>query len=107
MNDKKIPKNCNRPILTRKKRCVIMRVSNRFDKRLFFVYNKEDKMSYITKADPYLAGNSKVWKNWQSQYDEPRTCKLCEEERHGKIYPFSSETYVPAHMRCRCEIDFC
>lgn len=61
-------------------------------------------MSYITKADPYLAGNSKVWKNWQSQYDEPRTCKLCEEERHGKIYPFSSETYVPAHMRCRCEI---
>ena len=43
-----------------------MRVSNRFDKRLFFVYNKEDKMSYITKADPYLAGNSKVWKNWQS-----------------------------------------
>ena len=40
-----MPKNCNRPILTRKKWCVIMRVSNRFDKRLFFVYNKEDRMS--------------------------------------------------------------
>ena len=61
-------------------------------------------MSYITKADPYLAGDSRTWKNWQSKYDEPRTCKLCEEEKHGKIYPFSAETHIPAHLRCRCEI---
>lgn len=60
-------------------------------------------MKYITEADPYLSGNSKNWKNWQSNYKEPKTCIACEDE-HGRIYPYLSPTYVPAHSNCRCKI---
>lgn len=60
-------------------------------------------MSYITDADPYLSGNSKNWKNLQSNYKEPKTCKICEDE-HGKIYSYITPTYVPAHPNCRCKV---
>lgn len=60
-------------------------------------------MKYITDADPYLKGDSINWKNWQSLYKEPRTCSPCE-DKHGKIYPYNSLSYVPEHLRCRCEI---
>ena len=60
-------------------------------------------MAYETDADPYLGGNSRNWKNWQSAYKEPRTCKPCE-DKHGRIYPKDSEAYIPEHMRCRCKI---
>lgn len=60
-------------------------------------------MEYITKADPYIEGNSNFWKNWQSIYKEPRTCKPCE-DKHGKIYPFNTPTYIPEHTYCRCKI---
>ena len=42
-----------------------------------------------TGPDSYLSGNSTNWKNWQSIYDNPRTCEPCE-DKHGKIYPFTS-----------------
>ncbi len=32
-------------------------------------------MKFITDADLYIIGGSKKWKNWQSIYKEPRTCK--------------------------------
>ncbi len=60
-------------------------------------------MSSVTEADPYVFGNSKTWKNWQAKYKEPRTCKPCE-DKHGKIYPFSSSLKIPEHLFCRCEI---
>lgn len=60
-------------------------------------------MKYITEADPYLHGNSKRWKNWQSNYKEPKTCITCEDE-HGRIYPYQSPAYVPEHPNCRCKI---
>ncbi len=60
-------------------------------------------MSSVTEADPYVSGNSKTWKNWQAKYKEPRTCLPCE-EKHGKIYPFSSSFKIPEHLFCRCEI---
>lgn len=60
-------------------------------------------MKYTTDADPYLKGDSKLWKNWQSIYKEPRTCRPCE-DKHGKIFPYSSSAYIPEHLRCRCEI---
>ena len=60
-------------------------------------------MKYTTDADPYLKGDSRMWKNWQSIYKEPRTCRPCE-DKHGKIFPYSSSAYIPEHLRCRCEI---
>ena len=60
-------------------------------------------MKYVTDADSYLEGNSTTWKNWQSMYKEQRTCRPCE-DKHGKIYPFSSLPYIPEHLRCRCKI---
>ena len=60
-------------------------------------------MKFTTDADPYVTGNSKTWKNWQSIYNESRTCKPCS-DKHGKIYPFDSEPYIPEHLRCRCKI---
>ena len=60
-------------------------------------------MSFITDADSYHLGDSKKWKNWQSNYKEPKTCITCENE-HGRIYPYLSPTYVPAHSNCRCKI---
>ena len=35
-------------------------------------------MNFTTDADPYISGNSKKWKNWQSNYKEPKTCMICE-----------------------------
>ena len=46
-------------------------------------------MKYITDADPYLNGDSKNFKNWQSIYKEPKTCYTCE-NKHGKIYSYTS-----------------
>ena len=60
-------------------------------------------MSYITDADPYLHGNSKRWKNWQSNYKEPKTCISCE-NRHGQIYPYHATLYEPEHLHCRCKV---
>ena len=60
-------------------------------------------MKFITDADPYIIGDSEKWKNWQSIYKEPRTCKPCE-DKHGKIYTFDSRSYIPEHLRCRCKI---
>ncbi len=60
-------------------------------------------MQYITQADPYIGGNSTTWKNWQSKYQEEKTCIPCE-DIHGKIYPFDTPTYIPAHTYCRCKI---
>ena len=60
-------------------------------------------MKYITDADPYLKGDSNTWKNWQALYKNPRICNPCQ-DKHGKIYPYSSLPYIPEHLRCRCEI---
>ena len=60
-------------------------------------------MKFTTEADPYVQGDSKKWKNWQSVYKEPKTCKPCN-DKHGKIYPFETEPYMPVHLRCRCKI---
>ena len=60
-------------------------------------------MKYITDADPYLNGDSKNFKNWQSIYKEPKTRYTCE-NKHGKIYSYTSLSYIPEHLRCRCEI---
>ena len=60
-------------------------------------------MKYVTEADPYLSGDSKLWKNWQSIYKDSRTCPPCE-DKHGKIYSYSSLRYIPEHLMCRCEI---
>lgn len=60
-------------------------------------------MNYTTKADSYIGGNSKTWKNWQSTYDDLSTCEPCE-EKHGKIYPYDTFPYIPLHLRCRCAI---
>lgn len=60
-------------------------------------------MSYITDADPYLSGDSVKWKNWQSNYKEPKTCISCE-NRHGQIYPYHATLYEPEHLHCRCKV---
>ncbi len=60
-------------------------------------------MSSVAEADPYVFGNSKTWKNWQAKYKEPRTCLPCE-EKHGKLYPFTSNLKITEHLFCRCEI---
>ena len=60
-------------------------------------------MNFTTNADPYISGNSKKWKNWQSNYKEPKTCMICEDD-HGRIYPYLSPTYALAHQNCRCKI---
>ena len=60
-------------------------------------------MKFTTEPDSYIEGNSRAWKNWQSICKDPRTCQPCE-DKHGKIYPFDSKTYIPEHLRCRCKI---
>ena len=60
-------------------------------------------MYYTTKADSYIGGNSKMWKNWQSIYDDSSTCEPCE-DKHGQIYPYDTVPYIPLHLRCRCAI---
>lgn len=60
-------------------------------------------MSYITDADPYLSGDSTKWKNWQSNYKEPKTCIKCE-NRHGQIYPYHATLYDLEHLHCRCKV---
>lgn len=60
-------------------------------------------MNFITLADSYIEGNSKNFKNWQSIYKEPRTCKDCE-DKHGKIYSKDTNSYIPEHLRCRCRV---
>ena len=60
-------------------------------------------MSFIATADEKLHGDSEKWKNWESHYEEPNTCIVCK-DMHGKIYPFSSKTYIPEHFLCRCKI---
>lgn len=60
-------------------------------------------MEFIKDADPYIGGDSKTWKNWQSWYKQPRTCTLCE-NKHGMIYPFNSKDHIPEHLYCRCMI---
>ena len=59
--------------------------------------------AFTTEPDSYIEGNSRAWKNWQSICKDPRTCQPCE-DKHGKIYPFESKTYIPEHLRCRCKI---
>ncbi len=59
----------------------------------------------MTKKEPdfYLSGDSKKYKNWQSLYDDMRTCKPCK-DNHGKIYEIKEIVKWPAHMFCRCKI---
>lgn len=53
--------------------------------------------------DLFLEGDSKNFRNWQSEYTQIKTCADCR-NNHGKIYDFDVERYLPNHPYCRCYI---
>ncbi len=57
----------------------------------------------MNTPDLYLQGDSKNYRNWQSLYEDMKTCKPCK-DNHGKIYDISAKRYQPEHPYCRCLI---